>query len=65
MQFLTLKYTLGIRLEEHEELEGCDKVDHNIEDMLIYKNDKSSSNGKTRSTNHEEKENFLMNPVRT
>ena len=56
---------MGIRLEEQEELEGCDKVDHNIEDMFIYKNDKSSSNGKTRSTNHAETENFLMNPVRT
>ena len=54
-----LKYTLGIRLDEHEELEGCDKVDHNIEDMLIYRTGKNDSYGKPRSDD----KNFHMGQV--
>ena len=27
---------MGIRLDEEEELKGCDLVDHNIEAMLIH-----------------------------
>ena len=60
-----MKYTVGIRLEDHEESEGCDKVDHNIEDMLIYKNEKNRSSVKAQFKNNDEKENFAMNHLRT
>lgn len=56
---------MGIRLEDHEESEGCDKVDHNIEDMLIYKNEKNRSSVKAQLKNNDEKENFAMNHLRT
>lgn len=60
--FLALKFTLGIRLEDHEEAEGCDKVDHNIEDMLIYRTGKNDSYGKPRTGDREDK-NYHMGQI--
>lgn len=36
---------MGIRLDEEEELKGCDLVDHNIEAMLIHSIGRKSSFG--------------------
>ena len=57
-----MKFTLGIRLEDHEEAEGCDKVDHNIEDMLIYRTGKNDSYGKPRTGDREDK-NYHMGQI--
>ena len=61
-QFLVLKFTLGIRLDEEEELKGCDLVDHNIEAMLIHSIGKTSSFGPAKVNPYGEDEKFEKGP---
>ena len=61
-QFLVLKFTLGIRLDEEEELKGCDLVDHNIEAMLIHSIGKTSSFGPAKVNPYGKDEKFEKGP---
>ena len=61
-QFLVLKFTLGIRLDEEEELKGCDLVDHNIEAMLIHSIGSTSSFGPAKVNPYGKDEKFEKGP---
>ena len=61
-QFLVLKFTLGIRLDEEEELKGCDLVDHNIEAMLIHSIGRTSSFGPAKVNPYGKDEKFEKGP---
>ena len=53
---------MGIRLDEEEELKGCDLVDHNIEAMLIHSIGKTSSFGPAKVNPYGEDEKFEKGP---
>ena len=53
---------MGIRLDEEEELKGCDLVDHNIVAMLIHSIGKTSSFGPAKVNPYGKDEKFEKGP---